>query len=85
MSPSLTQTVPFLGKGDEGEILVRGDTVFSGYEKAPEENNAAFLDGWFRTGDLGYLDHEGYLFLTAEKELSIKAGRRSHRKRSILY
>ena len=51
-----------LGPYEQGEIVVLGETVFSGYEDAPEENMAAFIDGWFRTGDMGYLDEEGYLF-----------------------
>jgi acyl-CoA synthetase (AMP-forming)/AMP-acid ligase II len=62
------------GIGGEGEIVVKGDTVFGGYEDAPDQNKAAFTDGWFRTGDLGYLDSDGYLFLTGRKKELINKG-----------
>lgn len=64
----------FLGNGEIGEIVVKGETVFSGYEDAPDENKAAFINGWFRTGDLGYLDDDGYLFLTGRKKEMINKG-----------
>jgi oxalate---CoA ligase len=57
-----------------GEIVIKGETVFSGYEDAPDENKAAFVNGWFRTGDLGYLDDDGYLFLTGRKKELINKG-----------
>ncbi len=64
-----------LVRGKEGEIAVRGKRIFSGYENAPEENAAAFSGGWFRTGDLGYIDADGYLFITGRaKELINKGG-----------
>ena len=63
-----------LGPLQQGEIIVKGETVFSGYEDAPEENRTAFIDGWFRTGDLGYLDREGYLFYTGRKKELINKG-----------
>lgn len=66
-----------LPSGHTGEIVVRGDLVFDGYLNAPEENTAAFSNGWFRTGDTGYQDAEGYLFLTGRiKELINKGGRK---------
>ena len=66
-----------LGPGETGEIIVQGRSVFSGYENALEENNAAFINGKFRTGDLGYLDDDGYLFITGRKnELINKGGRK---------
>jgi long-chain acyl-CoA synthetase len=46
-----------------GEVCARGPNVFTGYYRDPEATAAAFLDGWFRTGDLGRLDREGYLQL----------------------
>ena len=57
-----------------GEIMIKGEAVFSGYENAPDENKAAFIDGWFRTGDMGYLDDDRYLFLTGRKKELINKG-----------
>lgn len=61
---------------DKGEVLVRGPNVFSGYRHRPESNLEAFTDdGWFRTGDLGSLDADGYLTLVGRaKELIISGG-----------
>ncbi|MDX2255296.1 MAG: AMP-binding protein [Pseudanabaenaceae cyanobacterium bins.39] len=58
-----------------GEVLVRGDNVFQGYWQMPDKTAAAFSNGWFHTGDLGYLDAEGRLFLVGRaKELIITSG-----------
>ncbi|MCX6653693.1 MAG: AMP-binding protein, partial [Candidatus Bathyarchaeota archaeon] len=53
-----------LPAGDLGEVVIRGPTVTKGYEGNPEANAKAFINGWFRTGDQGYIDSEGYIFLT---------------------
>ena len=53
-----------LPPGQQGEICVCGVAVFAGYYDNPEANAKAFRNGWFRTGDLGHLDEEGFLFIT---------------------
>ncbi|HSK38842.1 MAG TPA: acyl-CoA synthetase [Arenibaculum sp.] len=53
-----------LGPGETGEICVCGPAVFAGYYDNPEANAKAFRDGWFRTGDLGHMDEEGFLYIT---------------------
>jgi acyl-CoA synthetase (AMP-forming)/AMP-acid ligase II len=53
-----------LGAGETGEICVCGVAVFAGYYDNPEANAKAFRDGWFRTGDLGHLDEQGFLYIT---------------------
>jgi len=57
---------------DDGEVLVRGPSIFKGYWNRPEETQAAFVDGWFKTGDIGYLDNEGFLSITDRKKDLIK-------------
>jgi acyl-CoA synthetase (AMP-forming)/AMP-acid ligase II/acetyltransferase-like isoleucine patch superfamily enzyme/acyl carrier protein len=58
-----------------GEVVIRGPGVTAGYESNATANEAAFVDGWFRTGDQGYLDEEGYLFLTGRlKEIISRGG-----------
>ena len=63
-----------LPAGKTGEIVVRGENIMSGYENDPEANALAFAHGWFHTGDLGYLDEDGYLFITGRVKEMINRG-----------
>ncbi|VDN26343.1 unnamed protein product [Cylicostephanus goldi] len=51
------------GRGEVGEICVRGPTVMLGYHRKPEMTQHCIRDGWMHTGDLGYVDDKGYLFI----------------------
>ncbi len=57
---------------DDGEVLVRGPSIFQGYWNRPEETQNAFVDGWFKTGDIGHLDSQGFLSITDRKKDLIK-------------
>src|SRR5438477_4496225 len=64
-----------LPSGRRGEVVIKGPNVIRGYENNPEANAVSFVDGWFRTGDQGYLDADGYLHLVARiKELINRGG-----------
>ncbi|MDX2381802.1 MAG: AMP-binding protein, partial [Acidimicrobiia bacterium] len=61
--------------GERGELVVRGTSVISGYWNRPDANAETFVDGWLRTGDVAFLDDEGYLFIVDRiKDLVIRGG-----------
>jgi acyl-CoA synthetase (AMP-forming)/AMP-acid ligase II/thioesterase domain-containing protein/acyl carrier protein len=63
-----------LPPGSKGEVVVRGANVMHGYENNPTANAAAFCDGWFRTGDQGIVDQDGYLTITGRLKEIINRG-----------
>jgi acyl-CoA synthetase (AMP-forming)/AMP-acid ligase II len=66
-----------LPAGERGEVVLRGPTITRGYENDAAATRCAFRDGWFRTGDLGYLDRDGYLFIVGRiKDLINRGGQK---------
>jgi long-chain acyl-CoA synthetase len=68
-----TQLPP--GKGNVGELVIRGHNTMAGYLNNDEATAEAFAGGWLHSGDLGYIDHDGFLFIVdRKKELIIRGG-----------
>ena len=64
-----------LNQGETGEVCIKGDNVTLGYDNNPEANKNSFIKGWFRTGDQGYFDQNGYLKISGRlKEIINKGG-----------
>ena len=64
-----------LRAGERGELLVRGVSIIPGYWQRPEANAETFVNGWLRTGDVAYVDDEGYLYIVDRiKDLIIRGG-----------
>ena len=63
-----------LPRGETGEVVIRGENVTDGYENNPKANAEAFVDGWFRTGDQGVIDADGYLTITGRLKEIINRG-----------
>lgn len=70
----LDATNSLLPSPQEGEIVVRGLEGFSGYENDPEANRVTFHEGWYRTGDLGFVDADGFLYITGRVKEQINRG-----------
>nr|WP_268894119.1 AMP-binding protein [Pseudoroseomonas coralli] len=72
---SLDDPTRELPPGEQGEIAIRGPNVFTGYWNQPQESAACFEDGWFRTGDIGWMDAQGYFTLVdRRKNMIISSG-----------
>ena len=69
-----TGEATILPPGEIGEIAIKGPQVMKGYWKRPEDTAMGFADGWFLTGDLGYMDESGYFFIVDRKKDMIIAG-----------
>jgi oxalate---CoA ligase len=63
-----------MSPGETGEVVIRGENVTTAYENNPKANGEAFVNGWFRTGDQGVIDAEGYLTLTGRLKEIINRG-----------
>lgn len=73
--PDIATTIELLPRGELGELVVRGHNLFKGYLNRPEATAEAMVDGWFRTGDLGTKDEDGYLrILDRKKDMIIRNG-----------
>jgi long-chain acyl-CoA synthetase len=67
--------IDLLGAGELGEIVIRGHNVFAGYLDDPDATAAAIVDGWFRTGDIGLKDEDGFISIVdRKKDLIIRGG-----------
>lgn len=65
----------FLPRGERGELVIRGTSIIHGYWNRPDANAESYIDGWFRTGDVAYVDEEGYLYVVDRiKQLIIRGG-----------
>ena len=73
--PEVDERIEFLPAGELGEIVIRGHNVFAGYLNRPEATAEAMVDGWFRSGDLGRKDDEGFITIVdRKKDLVIRGG-----------
>lgn len=71
----MDDTGKILPAGEKGEIVIRGPQVMKGYWNKPEETAQSLVDGWLHTGDVGYVDEDGYFWITdRKKDLIIKGG-----------
>lgn len=71
----LNDPTKFVPMGERGELVTRGPQVMKGYYKDEAANAEAFVNGWFRTGDVGYIDEDGYIFLVDRiKDLILCSG-----------
>ncbi|MGH2836215.1 MAG: AMP-binding protein, partial [Solirubrobacteraceae bacterium] len=71
----LEDRIELLDPGELGEIVIRGHSVFTGYYREPEATAAAIVDGWFRTGDLGVKDQDGFRSVVdRKKDMIIRGG-----------
>jgi len=73
--PEIEERIELLPTGELGEIVIRGHNVFAGYLNRPEETAQAMVDGWFRSGDLGHKDADGFITIVdRKKDLVIRGG-----------
>ncbi|HEY5882990.1 MAG TPA: long-chain fatty acid--CoA ligase, partial [Nakamurella sp.] len=73
--PAVEDRIELLPQGEVGEVVLRGHNVFAGYLNNPEATRAVLVDGWFRTGDLGVKDSDGFLSIVdRKKDLIIRGG-----------
>jgi len=74
-APEIEDHIKLLPQGETGEVVLRGHNVFAGYLNNPDATAAALIDGWFRTGDLGVKDTDGFLSIVdRKKDLIIRGG-----------
>ena len=72
-----------LEQGSVGEVVIQGENVTAGYDNNPAANRENFVNGWFRTGDQGIMDEDGYLTITGRlKEIINRGGRKDFTQRS---
>lgn len=71
---SLTDPAREMPVGETGELAVRGKNVTAGYLNRPDENAHCFVDGWFLTGDIGYMDEDGFFFIVDRRKDMIISG-----------
>jgi long-chain acyl-CoA synthetase len=73
--PEIEDRIELLACGELGEIVIRGHCVFKGYLNNPEATQASVVDGWFRSGDLGTQDEDGFITIVdRKKDLIIRGG-----------
>ena len=82
----MDETGNILQRNKIGEIVIKGETVIKKYANNEMANLSSFFDSWFKTGDLGLIDKDGYIKITGRiKEIINKEGKRSLQKKSMMF